>query len=162
MNTRLVAIAVMLSAVVGRGQQALPPGTPPAGTALIAGRVLAADTGRPIRGAVLRLVSYDVMRAARSAVTDDQGRYEYRRAGGGGYQLEVAADAIWDWTTVRPGRPRLASLSICAQGSAWPQRILHCPERAPSKGPSSTNSVIRRRMSSSNSGEWSTPLESGD
>ena len=56
------------------------------------GRVVSADTGRPLRGATLRLVSLEVMRVAKTAVTDAEGKYEFTGLVAGRYQLEASAE----------------------------------------------------------------------
>lgn len=68
------------------------PEAPKPGTASIVGRVVAADTGRPLRGATLRLVSYEVMRVAKSTVTDAQGRFEFTGLLAGRYTLTASAE----------------------------------------------------------------------
>ena len=86
-------IAVALLPFLGSSPQQPQEAQPPkAATARIAGRVVAADTGRPLKGAVLQLVSYEVMRVAKSAVTDAQGRYEFTGLLAGRYQLEASAE----------------------------------------------------------------------
>jgi hypothetical protein len=87
-----------------------PPSESQKGTAVIAGRVTAADTGKPLRGAVLRLVSYDVMRVARTAVADAQGRFEFAALLSGRYQLDGSAEGYQrlEYGQVQPprlGRP---------------------------------------------------------
>ena len=57
----------------------VPPAQPdaPPGDGRIAGRVLAADSGKPLKGALLQLVSFSD--AGKSARTDLQGRFEFSR-----------------------------------------------------------------------------------
>jgi Carboxypeptidase regulatory-like domain len=56
------------------------------GTAVIRGRVFAADTGQPLRKAVVRANSPEV-REGRVATTDEQGRYEIKELPAGRYTL---------------------------------------------------------------------------
>jgi hypothetical protein len=86
----VAAVALTLLAIPVSGHQAPPAGA--SATAKISGRVTAVDTGRPIRRATLRLVSYEVMRQARTAVTDDDGRFEFAGLLAGRYQLNAAAE----------------------------------------------------------------------
>lgn len=62
------------------------PAAPAAGSAVIRGSVVAADTGSPVRRAQVRAVSTD-NQDNRVAVTDDQGRFELRELAGGRYTL---------------------------------------------------------------------------
>jgi hypothetical protein len=72
-----------------------PPGRPPRdnqqkpGTAVIRGRVVAADTGQPLRKAVVRINSPEV-REGRVATTDEQGRYEIKELPAGRYNLNAS------------------------------------------------------------------------
>jgi hypothetical protein len=59
------------------------------GAARITGRVLAAETGAPIRRAQVRAISRDA-RTTRQAVTDINGRYEILSLPAGRYQLHVS------------------------------------------------------------------------
>lgn len=65
------------------GQQA------PTGTAVIRGTVVAADTGSPVRRAVVRAVSFEPADNG-VAMTDDQGRFEIRNLVGGRYSVTVS------------------------------------------------------------------------
>ena len=60
-----------------------------AGTARIRGRVVAADTGAPLRRAQVRLSAAE-LRVNRSATTDADGRYEFPDLPAGRYNLSVA------------------------------------------------------------------------
>ncbi len=71
------------------------PGTPARdnqqkpGSAVIRGRVFGADTGQPLRKAVVRANSPD-LREGRVATTDEQGRYEMKELPGGRYTLNAS------------------------------------------------------------------------
>jgi hypothetical protein len=60
----------------------------PAGTARIRGVILSADTGSPIKRAIVR-VGGSGLRGGRMATTDDQGRYEIRELPAGRFTLSV-------------------------------------------------------------------------
>jgi len=68
------------------------PGTPPRdnsqkpGSAVLRGRVFAADTGQPLRKAVVRANSPE-LREGRVATTDEQGRYEMKEMPAGRFSL---------------------------------------------------------------------------
>jgi protocatechuate 3,4-dioxygenase beta subunit len=66
---------------------------PPAqkGTASIAGRVTAADTGRPVRGAIVQALSWDGDRLVKTAGTDASGRFEFQGLASGRYEMSVSA-----------------------------------------------------------------------
>ena len=70
------------------GVPAVPPRdpTPKAGTAHIRGRVVAADTGQPLRKAQVRAFSAE-LRENRLAITDRTGAYEFTDLPAGRYQL---------------------------------------------------------------------------
>ena len=73
------------------GLPGLPPRdtTPKTGTARIRGRVIAADTGQPLRKAQVRAFSPE-LRENRLAVTDATGVYELAELPAGRYQLTAA------------------------------------------------------------------------
>ena len=75
----------------GRGRLGMPPrdNTPPAtGTAKITGRIVASDTGTPIRRAQIRVTSTEA-RLNRVVTTDSDGRYELLNLPAGRYRLFV-------------------------------------------------------------------------
>ena len=75
-----------------RGQFQFPPRDTrpaPTGTARIRGRVLAADSGAPLRRAQVRLASQDI-RTAKNATTDTEGRFEFTDLPAGRYSLTVS------------------------------------------------------------------------
>lgn len=89
----VAVLALQLQMAIGpRSRQVATSPVQPSGTARIAGRVVAAQTGRPIAGAVVQLLSFEVMRTARTEVTDAQGRYAFTGLAAGRYQLEARAD----------------------------------------------------------------------
>ena len=61
----------------------------PTGTARIRGRVLAADTGTPLRRAQVRLTSQNI-RNAKTATTDTEGRFDLSELPAGRYTLAVS------------------------------------------------------------------------
>lgn len=61
----------------------------PTGTARIRGRVLAADTGAPLRRAQVRLTSQNI-RNAKTATTDTEGRFDLSELPAGRYTLAVS------------------------------------------------------------------------
>ena len=105
MRTSLVLGIVLLlfvpsqapSAQVSGVTQQIRPGMPardvqqeePTGTAMIRGRVVAGDTGAPLRRAQVRLSSSEV-RGGRVAQTDGEGRYEFRELPAGRYTLQAS------------------------------------------------------------------------
>jgi hypothetical protein len=81
--------------------------TPP-GTATIAGRVLAADTGRPVKRA--RVSAAVTGRGMRSSVTDDQGRYQITNLVAGAYTITASKTGFVDSVygqrrPLQPGTP---------------------------------------------------------
>jgi hypothetical protein len=81
----------------GRGQrqgQARDRAQMPQGTGSIAGRVLTADTGRPIKRA--RVMVLGGGRSGRGATTDDQGRYIVTDLGAGSYTITASKNGFVD------------------------------------------------------------------
>src|SRR3954462_13701069 len=70
--------------------QQQPPAT---GTARIRGRVVAADTGQPIRRALVR-ISAPELRESRTTSTDPEGRYEFRDLPAGRYNVNASKGAF--------------------------------------------------------------------
>ncbi|MEO5739012.1 MAG: carboxypeptidase-like regulatory domain-containing protein [Vicinamibacterales bacterium] len=81
----------------------------PTGTARIRGRVVAADTGAPLRRAQVRVMSPEV-RAGRSVTTDADGRFEVTDLPAGRYSLTVGRNGyvslqFGQQRPFEPGRP---------------------------------------------------------
>jgi hypothetical protein len=95
MKRGLVVLAVLLAALdAAAGQQARPPRDPrtsaqPAQPAVIIGRVSAAESGVPLRNAIVSAV-HSSMGIPREIVTDDRGRFELRGLAPGPWQLTVS------------------------------------------------------------------------
>ena len=64
--------------------------TPSTGGAIIRGRIVAADTGLPLRGARVQLTSAELS-APRTATTDLDGKYEFKELAAGRYLLTASA-----------------------------------------------------------------------
>jgi hypothetical protein len=73
-----------LGGLRGRGAEARP-----AGTSIIRGRIVAADTGIPVRRAQVRATSSS-SRGARLVTSDPDGRFELRDLPGGRWQVSVS------------------------------------------------------------------------
>lgn len=119
-----LAACLSLSAAIAFGQISAPPpanpgfpaavqgaqrpGPPPprdnastlTGTARLRGRVAAADTGKPLRGAQVWL-SAGELRLSRTANTDDDGRYEFTDLPPGRYLITAGKDA---YVTLQSGQ----------------------------------------------------------
>lgn len=81
----------------------------PKGTGRIRGRVVAADTGTPLRRAQVRLSAAE-LRVNRSATTDPDGRYEFPDLPAGRYNLNVSRSgyvslSFGQQRPFEPGRP---------------------------------------------------------
>src|SRR5882672_8009031 len=61
----------------------------PKGTAKLSGRVMAADTGNPLRRAQVRLTAPEI-RVNRVATSDNNGRYEFADLAAGQYRLQIS------------------------------------------------------------------------
>ena len=80
----------------------------PQGTAAISGRVVAADTGRPVKRA--RVSASGQGRGLRTALTDDQGRYQLSGLSAGTYQVSASKAGFVDGSygqrrPLQPGTP---------------------------------------------------------
>src|SRR5829696_3076664 len=115
---RLSLLAGILA--LGLAQQQAPPGAPPAqpqgqggrsaqrqaqgqardraqvpqGTASISGRVLTADTGRPVKRATVTVAGGG--RGGRTTTTDDQGRYQVAELGAANYSITASKNGFVD------------------------------------------------------------------
>lgn len=95
----------------GRGAQQARDRAPlatPQGTAAIVGRVLTADSGRPVKRA--RVSATGAGRGNRSAVTDDQGRYQITDLAAGSYTVTASKTGFVDTVygqrrPLQPGTP---------------------------------------------------------
>src|SRR5258706_4522730 len=90
-------------------------GQPPAtdvekpGTATLRGHVLAADTGRPLRKAQVRIFAGEI-RENRVATTDDDGRYEFKEVKAGRYTINATKGSYislsyWQTRPLEGGTP---------------------------------------------------------
>jgi hypothetical protein len=105
--TIVVACALLL--ISSTGAQTRDPGARPKATSRLSGRVVAADTGQPLRRAIVRLASPE-QRENRTALTDAAGRYEFSDLPDGRYSLTAAKSGYvaleYGQTRVRQsGRP---------------------------------------------------------
>jgi protocatechuate 3,4-dioxygenase beta subunit len=125
--TAFAATVVLAAASVGAWQGGGPPGqgqgqgrggnqqardrgqiATPQGTATIAGRVLTADTGRPVKRA--RVSASGGGRGMHSTVTDDQGRYQITELAAGSYTITASKTGFVDGVygqrrPLQPGTP---------------------------------------------------------
>ena len=76
MKMRSIGFIVAWMAIGGFVAGAQAPTKPPAATAKIAGRIVAADTGKPLRRAAVTLIA-NPSKTTRVTVTDGDGRYEF-------------------------------------------------------------------------------------
>ena len=84
----------------GRDRTQVPPGT-----ASISGRVMTADTGRPVKRA--RVTASGGGRGGRTATTDDQGRYQIAELAAGNYSISASKNGFVDaiYGQRRPQQP---------------------------------------------------------
>jgi len=92
--------------IIRPGGQALPPArdasAPKTGTAKIAGRVTAADSGQPLRKAQVRIVAPEI-RENHSTSTDADGKFEFKDLPAGRYQVTVTKGSF---VTLQYGQSR--------------------------------------------------------
>jgi hypothetical protein len=108
----------------GQGQGGRGQGQPrdraqvPQGTGSISGRVLTADTGRPVKRA--RVMVFGGGRAGRGATTDDQGRYIVTDLGAGNYTVTGSKNGFVDavYGQRRPQQPGTPITIADAQAAA--------------------------------------------
>src|SRR4029079_2249041 len=77
------------------------PRQPKTGTARLRGRVLAVDNGGPVRRAQVRIMSQDI--GSKTAMTDADGRYEFRDLPAGRFNLSAAKAG---YVTIQYGQTR--------------------------------------------------------
>jgi protocatechuate 3,4-dioxygenase beta subunit len=77
------------------------PRQPKTGTGRLRGRVLSAETGGPVRRAQVRIISPDI--GSKSAMTDAEGRYEFRDLPAGRFNLSVTKAG---YVTIQYGQTR--------------------------------------------------------
>ena len=77
------------------------PRQPKTGTARLRGRVLAAETGGPVRRAQVRIMGPDI--GSKTAMTDAEGRFEFRDLPGGRFNLSATKSGF---VTVQYGQTR--------------------------------------------------------
>jgi hypothetical protein len=81
---------------------ALPPGrTPKTGTSVVRGRIVAGDTGTAVRRAQVRISGPDI--GMKTALTDNQGRYEFKELPAGRFNLSVSKSG---YVTMQYGQTR--------------------------------------------------------
>jgi hypothetical protein len=117
-----------------------PPGGAPArdqtrrtGTARLRGRVVAADTGQPLRRATVRLMSPEI-RESVSTMTDGDGLYEFKELAAGRYTVSASKGSYASlsygqpdptsrggqsrWPTTRPSRRSMSGCLAVASSPA--------------------------------------------
>src|SRR4026209_727649 len=77
------------------------PRQPKTGTARLRGRVLSVENGGPVRRAQVRILSPDI--GSKSAMTDAEGRYEFRDLPAGRFNMSVT---IAGYVTIQYGQTR--------------------------------------------------------
>jgi len=97
---RALALVLASAAIAGAQPPPGPPGSAPArdnrqpparaGSAIVRGRVVAVDTGRPLRRARVLLTSAVLGRNGRTASTDADGRYEIGDLPAGRYVVRAS------------------------------------------------------------------------
>jgi hypothetical protein len=97
----VIGLTVASPAMPPQGTQQQPPAQP--GTALIRGRILAADTGKPLRRAQITLSAPELRGQPRVANTNADGRYEIKDLPAGRYTVSVTRSG---YLTLRYGQRR--------------------------------------------------------
>ena len=88
---RTLISTVLLSFAFASAAHAQTPAKPPVATARIAGRIVAADTGRPLRRVAVTLMAMP-SKATRVTETDRNGRYEFAGLREGRYSVRPSKD----------------------------------------------------------------------
>ena len=114
----------------------------PTGTAKISGRVVAADTGSPIRRAQINVNSRDAQ-FNRSVTTDSEGRYELARFRPDAIACSSTRPDTWRSSTDRRGRSRPASRSTSPTVRCSRRSTSACRAAARSPAASPTSSATR-------------------
>jgi hypothetical protein len=99
-------IAVVFSQGGPNGPPARDNVRPVTGRSTIRGRIAAADNGQPLRRATVR-ISAPELRAARSMLTDADGRYEFAQLPAGRYAINASKNVFvsWSYGQTQPGSP---------------------------------------------------------
>ena len=108
MAPRLAVLALTLITLCGTAaaQPPRPQGVsqpPQTGTATIRGRIIAADTGRPLRRAQIALAAFESGGQGRTTTTTADGRYQFKDLPAGRYTLTVQRSGF---LTLRYGQRR--------------------------------------------------------
>lgn len=118
---RVVLVCVSLSAtsVSAQSRQGPPrdptPAPAQAGTGIIRGRVVALDTGRPLRRARITALAPELHGQPRNTSTDADGRYELSDLPAGRYAVRVARSGYLQ-LTYGQRRPREAAKPVSLAG----------------------------------------------
>lgn len=93
---------------------------PVTGRSAIRGRILAGDSGQPMRRATVRLTAPEI-RGQRAVSTDTDGRYEFRDLPAGRYSINASKAAFVNWVYGQtqpngPGKPIVLSDNQIADG----------------------------------------------
>ena len=86
----------------------------PSGTGRIAGRVVAADTGRPVRRVRVLLTSSELPSGGRGASTDDQGQFDFQTLPAGRYTLVASKSGLISFAKSIGRAAGAGSLAICS------------------------------------------------
>jgi protocatechuate 3,4-dioxygenase beta subunit len=107
----LTRVLAVLSLAAGAASAQTPSPSPaPAPTGAIRGRILAADTGRPLRRAQISLSAPELAGQGRSTTTTAEGRYQFKDLPAGRYSITVARSGYLSLRygqrrPLEPGRP---------------------------------------------------------
>jgi hypothetical protein len=129
--------------VGGEPMQMLPPGgrQMKTGTGRIKGRLIAADTGNPVRRAQVRLSGPDVL--PKSVTTDSDGRFEFKDLPPGAFSLNASKSGFVavNYGQKRPFEPGKPIELV--EGSRLRTPTSHCRKAPSCRGASWTSSAIR-------------------